>query len=614
LRFLKRQAIRRQFVAAICALLLPLVIAVLWSASRTRLERHQDVRQFAASVASTSTAHLDELFGGLDAVAAATLRHPAVMAVNPNCCERLFADLLSRQPLLIDAVLLTREGTLRAAGLPGGTGAQTSRPWAARVISTERPVVSDTYMGPVSGKPVVTLGYPVRDGNDAVVGALGLIIDLSRLQAVFNRVPLPAGSVITLVDPAGLVLARSVDSDRFLDTRVTPPPADIDAAQANVVTGPDGVERIQMADVVDRGPWVLTVAIPRTFVTERLRPLRWRNAAIIGIAALALLTLGMVVAWQTTLHLNRLRSAAQQIAEGNLSPPSRIPSPNLELDELQEAFIQMARNLRDTRDALDRQVGQERKMNETLQSLQRQVVRQERLAAVGLLVSGVAHELNNPLQAILGTAELLERQEGMSVEAIDEIAFIKTQSGRAREIIRNLSRFSSQQSGSSELVDLRAVVAEVVQLRRGALDASGISLHVDMTSTRQVYASFTELEQVILNFVINAQQSIESSGRDRGRILLRLADSGRKIRLEVADDGLGVDPADEPKLFQPFFTTKPVGKGTGLGLSVSYGIIESYGGVIGYTGNDWGGATFFFELPPTEVSGDAAHDASAVLH
>jgi two-component system NtrC family sensor kinase len=369
-----------------------------------------------------------------------------------------------------------------------------------------------------------------------------------------------------------------------------------------------------MADVVDRGPWVLTVAIPRTFVTERLRPLRWRNAAIIGIAALALLTLGMVVAWQTTLHLNRLRSAAQQIAEGNLSPPSRIPSPNLELDELQEAFIQMARNLRDTRDALDRQVGQERKMNETLQSLQRQVVRQERLAAVGLLVSGVAHELNNPLQAILGTAELLERQEGMSVEAIDEIAFIKTQSGRAREIIRNLSRFSSQQSGSSELVDLRAVVAEVVQLRRGALDASGISLHVDMTSTRQVYASFTELEQVILNFVINAQQSIESSGRDRGRILLRLADSGRKIRLEVADDGLGVDPADEPKLFQPFFTTKPVGKGTGLGLSVSYGIIESYGGVIGYTGNDWGGATFFFELPPTEVSGDAAHDASAVLH
>ena len=86
-------------------------------------------------------------------------------------------------------------------------------------------------------------------------------------------------------------------------------------------------------------------------------------------------------------------------------------------------------------------------MRETLQSLQRQVVRQERLAAVGVLVSGVAHELNNPLQAILGTAELLERQPELGPEALEELAFIKTQSGRAREIIRNLSRFSSQQSG-----------------------------------------------------------------------------------------------------------------------------------------------------------------------
>ena len=74
-------------------------------------------------------------------------------------------------------------------------------------------------------------------------------------------------------------------------------------------------------------------------------------------------------------------------------------------------------------------------------------------------------------------------------------------------------------------------------------------------------------------------------------------DAGKKVRLEVQDDGPGVTPEDEPKLFQPFFTTKPVGKGTGLGLSVSYGIIESYGGTIGYRGNEWGGATFFFELP-----------------
>jgi two-component system NtrC family sensor kinase len=360
------------------------------------------------------------------------------------------------------------------------------------------------------------------------------------------------------------------------------------------------MNRITGVGVVQRGPWLLSVAIPSGTVEQTLLPLWRRNVAIIGIAALALLAIGVLTASEATLHLNRLRSAAEQIANGDLSPPTRISSPNREFAELQDAFIQMARNLRAAREALDRQVDQERKMNETLHSLQRQVVRQERLAAVGVLVSGVAHELNNPLQAILGTAELLERQPGLSSDSLDEVSFIKIQSGRAREIIRNLSRFSSQHTGPPSLVDLRDVVAEVVQLRRRDLDSSGIILDLDMASGRKVHANFTELEQVTLNFVINAQQSIESSRDARGRILIRVGDAGRKFRLEVLDNGAGVDSTDEPKLFQPFFTTKPVGKGTGLGLSVSYGIIDSYGGTIGYARNVWGGATFFFELPAVE--------------
>ena len=598
---MKRLTIAGQLTTVICALLVPLLISVLWSASRTRLEQRQDVHVLADAAARSSAAHLDHYFAAIDGTAAAIVHHPSVIGMQPGCCQTLFTDLLAGQPLLSTIVLTLADGTPRAAAAqPSALAGQVSRAWVTQVASTGKPVVSDWYKGQISGKPVVTFGYPVRDDRQTIVGVLGFGVDLSGLHAVFSQVPLPRGSVITLMDRSGLVLARSVDAERFIGTTVTPPTLVAENGPVPIATDPDGMNRITAVGVVDRGPWLLSVAIPSGMVEQTLLPLWRRNVAIIGIAALALLAIGVLTASQATLHLNRLRSAAEQIANGDLSPPSRISSPNREFAELQDAFIQMALNLRAAREALDRQVDQERKMNETLHSLQRQVVRQERLAAVGVLVSGVAHELNNPLQAILGTAELLERQVGLSSDALDEVSFIKTQSGRAREIIRNLSRFSSQHTGPPSLVDLRDVVAEVVQLRRRDLDSSGIILDLDMTSERKVHANFTELEQVTLNFVINAQQSIEASRDARGRILVRVSDAGRKVRLEVLDNGAGVDSGDEPKLFQPFFTTKPVGKGTGLGLSVSYGIIDSYGGTIGYARNAWGGATFFFELPAVE--------------
>src|SRR5207244_9594786 len=128
------------------------------------------------------------------------------------------------------------------------------------------------------------------------------------------------------------------------------------------------------------------------------------------------------------------------------------------------------------------------------------------------------------------------------------------------------------------------------------------------SSVRKVMVAFAELEEVLLHFGVNAQQAIAAAEKENGRILIKLCDAGKKVRLEVWDDGRGVPQQDEQKLFQPFFTTKPVGSGTGLGLSVSYGIIDAYGGATGYFNNEWSGATFFIELP---VAGDAGGAKSA---
>jgi C4-dicarboxylate-specific signal transduction histidine kinase len=599
-------------------LFIPFALAVGWSAARTRAEREVEVREQAGAVAATAAAYLNQYLTSFDSMALALTRHPAVTRLDRVAADTLFNAMLQDQPLLLNILLTDDSGTLRGTGVAAraSLGSVVTMPYVRIVVETGRPVVSELTIGAVSGKPTIILGYPVFDERQRVVGALAFGVDLARLQTVFSSIPLPENSVITVTDSASRVLARSRDAERYIGTMADQNAvAPRDVAPTQVRTGLDGIPRFYGNAVIDRGPWVLSVGIPTSVAADRIAPLWRRNLSIVVGAIATVLFLTLWLSTRLSRGLNTLRMAAQRIAGGDLSPPATSPVSNLEMAALQDAFITMAANLREAQQALDHQVEQERKMRETLQSLQRQVVRQERLAAVGVLVSGVAHELNNPLQAILGTAELLERQGNLSKEALDEIAFVKTQSGRAREIIRNLSRFSSQQSGPPSYVDLRDVIAEVVQLRQRDLANSCIVLDVDAPPSREVYANFTELEQVTLNFVINAQQSIEAAGRPKGRILIRLVQSGKKIRLEVHDDGPGVTPEDEPKLFQPFFTTKPVGKGTGLGLSVSYGIIDSYGGSIGYTGNPWGGATFFFELPFAEsAAAGATDDRTSVLH
>jgi C4-dicarboxylate-specific signal transduction histidine kinase len=600
LHILRGHSIRRQVVVTTCALLVPFALAVAWSGNRTRIEREIEVRDQASAIAATAAAYLNQYLAGVDSMASAITLNPAVVELEPTGSNRLLASVLRDQPLLLNIVLTDAAGLIKGTALPGRLDRSDSvtLPYAKEAVATGRPVVSDLVTGALSGKPTIILGYPVRKPAGAVVGAIGIGLNLARLQTLFSSIPLPENSVVTLTDSASRVLVRSRDAERYIGTVVQATPTPLrNVPSTQTLAGVDGIERFFGNAIVDRGPWLLSVGIPTSVAAARIAPLWRRNIAISSSAIAAILVVSLWWAHLLAGGLGRLRTAVQRIADGDLSPPVRSPVPNQELEQLQDSFIIMAANLREAHEALDHQVEQERKVRETLQSLQRQVVRQERLAAVGVLVSGVAHELNNPLQAILGTVELLERDATLRRETLEEIAFIKTQSGRAREIIRNLSRFSSQQSGPPELVDLRDVVAEVVQLRRRDLDNSAISLDVDATPVRSVYANFTEVEQVMLNFVINAQQSIEASGRARGRILIRVFDAGKKVRVEVLDDGPGVAPEDEPKLFQPFFTTKPVGKGTGLGLSVSYGIIESYGGAIGHRANEWGGATFFFELP-----------------
>lgn len=421
-------------------------------------------------------------------------------------------------------------------------------------------------------------------------------LDIKAVRTVIDAIPLPDGSVITITDADSVVLARSREPERYLGRRIDAVPRPIkDVPPFETRSGIDGVHRVYSNLIFPGGPWLVSVGIPSEVAYRRVSPIIIRFVAITLGVAVFTLSLQIVLLGSYTRAFSRALRFAGRVSAGHLDPPKPIKMPSREMEQLQTSFIEMLSKLRQAQEAVAAQVVEERRIREELQLLQRQLIRQERLAAIGVLVSGVAHELNNPLQAILGFADLLLMRKDLPPHVMDELALIQKESERANAIIRNLSRFSRQQTAEPSAVRLRDVIASVVELRRRQLEELHIQFEVREFSDPSVMAVFAELQQVLLNFMINAEQAVMDQPPPR-QITIKLTGTDGRARLEVRDTGPGVPAENEAKLFQPFFTTKPVGKGTGLGLSVSYGIIQAHGGTIGYQPAPDGGAVFYFEL------------------
>lgn len=589
------QPLRRQLFIALLLLLAPLLAAGGWLGLATYRKNVADLAGRSQANALRTAAAIERELTGLDRMARNLSSHPAVQNLDVAAVDLLRSQRLQR-PSLIDLVLLDRAGRLVARGASSEDIVDRWPELVAPVLHKDARVVSPLQIGP-SGLPYVSVSYPVRDASGAISGVLAYYVDPQLLQDAFGQLLLPEGSDIILTELDGRVLARSPDSEHYVG-RVLEARWMSDAPQQpQEREGMDGVRRMYAEAIVAGGPWCVMVGIPMSVAFDGALSLWTPSLTILAFVLGGWLVIALVVSRRLTSSVAHLEGAAQRIASGDFNPIERRPMPTREFAELQNAFESMLGRFNETRAALDSQMAEERRMRQEVESLQRQVIRQERLAAVGQLVSGVAHEINNPLQAILGFAELLQMQGDVSETVKNDLVLIQKESARACGIIRNLALFARQQTGEAEPIHLSDVIRSVAELRQRRLESENIELRIEDSSERYVMAVLTELQQVLLNFVVNAEQAIVMSGRQPGRITIRSRDEDDRVILEVEDTGPGIGPEHEAKLFQPFFTTKPVGQGTGLGLSVSYGIIDSLGGHIGYRTAPAGGAVFYFDLP-----------------
>src|SRR6185436_19142409 len=239
------------------------------------------------------------------------------------------------------------------------------------------------------------------------------------------------------------------------------------------------------------------------------------------------------------------------------------------------------------------------------EELRHRLTQSEKLAALGQFVAGIAHELNNPLQGVLGHLELLRATGAFPKQLRREIQTIYREADRAAKIVRNLLVFAGSRRLERRAVSLNAMLQKVVALRAAPWRSLDIEVvrHYDEKLPR-VQSDPLLLHQVFLNMVMNAEHAIAATGHaGRLEVTTEVAPSGDRIVAHMRDTGTGIPANTLTRIFEPFYTTKDVGKGTGLGLAIAYGIVQEHGGHISAANHPDGGAIFTVELPTARAAG-----------
>lgn len=286
----------------------------------------------------------------------------------------------------------------------------------------------------------------------------------------------------------------------------------------------------------------------------------------------------IVYIWQARKVLDRLKyvqRAAEGVAKGDYDAVQQISSEDPISLLMRTAFRNMADEL-DTR--------------------QEQLVEARKLVSIGTLTSGIAHELNNPLNNVSLTADtLLEDLDELPREEVKELLEdIINETARASGVVRNLLDFSREERRDLASLDIGTVVGRTLKLVGNQLNLHYVNVALDIPEgLPTIRGDMHYLQQVFINLFLNADQAMDEGGT----LTIRAREEDGMMRVDVTDTGCGMDKDTQSRIFDPFFTTKPVGEGTGLGLSIIYGIIKKHGGTIKVESEPGEGTTFIVNLP-----------------
>ena len=495
----------------------------------------------------------------------------------------------------------------------GASLAETAR---IRILDTPKARPSD--LSELDAGMMLCSGAPVFGSDGKLAGVLRSGVLVNRNYALVDQVQntvfrdeqyegkLLGNATIFQDDVRISTNVRQEDGSRAIGTRVSAEVYDYVLRQGKTWVGAAWVvnDRYVSAyepiyDMDGKAIGMLYVGV----LARKYSALALRTLVLFELVTLAGLVAAGIVAWKLASSISRpvsrLATASAAVAKGDFSQTLPINSSD-EIGSLTQTFNTMAQSLKERDELLKEQT-------------RLQLTRSERLAAVGRLAAGVAHEINNPLTGVLTFSHLLLKSVPENSQEREDVQTVIDATNRCKTIVRGLLDFSRQNEPNKKLSDLNGVLREAMNLTQNQALLNRVRIVQQLTTDLpHLVMDASQIEQVAVNVIVNAIDAMSDGGRLAIRTRALFEDGRKWLEFEIADTGGGIAAEHLDHIFDPFFTTKPTGKGTGLGLAIAYGIVTEHGGRINVTSEVNIGTTVTVRLPGTmeeerrEVEGTSA--------